>query len=43
VTDWSGGDIDLFHGEVLAANRVIHAAMRKVIDRVPDARRGGGR
>ncbi len=34
VTDWKGKPVDLFKGEILVANPRIHAAMRKVIERV---------
>jgi myo-inositol-1(or 4)-monophosphatase len=34
VTDFRGGPVDLFTGEVLAANARLHAAMRRVIGRV---------
>jgi myo-inositol-1(or 4)-monophosphatase len=31
VTDWRGGPMDLFAGEVLAANAALHRAMKRVI------------
>lgn len=34
VTDWDGAPVDLFEGEVLAANPRMHAAMRQVLRRV---------
>ena len=37
LTNWSGGPIDLFRGEVLASNRLIHDAMLAVLGGVHTA------